>query len=252
MRENRAKVTTFTLLVMGVFFVVLSAIYDSSFLAILGSSFIFWSVILIYFTPSKYVPISLIEASANSAIANLERILVELNLNEKAIYLTPALSKSIEKSIIYIPRNSVASMSKIIENNGGFFSKNNNGIVLTAPGESLCLLFEKELGKSFSSIDLPNLKQSLTTVFVKKLELCADVELTTKDRIVTIKLVNNVLQRCCIETTNNKKAHRQIGCILSSALGCLLAKATGKPLIIIEEINNLSDRQTIFKYLLEA
>ena len=65
---------------------------------------IFWGVILLYITPSKHVPLTLFNASAEAAAANIERLILELNLSERGVYLPPKNLKNTESSLIFIPK----------------------------------------------------------------------------------------------------------------------------------------------------
>lgn len=73
--------------------VAVSAFYASYFIAIFEVSLIFWGAILLYITPDKHVPLSLLNASAKANASNIERILTELNLSEKGVYLPPKPQK---------------------------------------------------------------------------------------------------------------------------------------------------------------
>ncbi len=48
-------------LITGVVLIVFSALNDSSFLAILGVSVAFWSMLLLFFTPTKHAFLCLVE-----------------------------------------------------------------------------------------------------------------------------------------------------------------------------------------------
>ena len=65
----------FGMILLGFILIAISAFYISSFLAILGTAIIFWGTILVYVTPSKYVPLTLVNASAEVVSANIERLI---------------------------------------------------------------------------------------------------------------------------------------------------------------------------------
>ncbi len=104
---------------LGLSLVIASAIYASSFLAILGLAIIFWACILLYITPVKHVPLTLLQASADSSTSNIERVITELNLTEKAVYLPPKNLKNIDSSLIFIPIsptvNDLQDNQKVVE-----------------------------------------------------------------------------------------------------------------------------------------
>jgi hypothetical protein len=67
------------MLALSIGLVVVSAFYISSFLVLLGTAIIFWVVILLYITPAKHVPLTLLNTSVNANSGNIERILAELS-----------------------------------------------------------------------------------------------------------------------------------------------------------------------------
>src|SRR5665647_1499041 len=99
---TRQKQTTFSqlivfaMLILGIGLVTGSAFYTSSFLAILGMTIIFWGIILLYVTPSPQVPLTLLNAAAEPSAANIERLISELDLTERGIYLPPKNLKNNE------------------------------------------------------------------------------------------------------------------------------------------------------------
>ena len=78
-------------LMISVVTIVLSTLNGSSFLAIFGLALAFWVVILLYVPPSKYVPLTLLNVSAEATVANIERLISELNLTERADELNNSL-----------------------------------------------------------------------------------------------------------------------------------------------------------------
>jgi hypothetical protein len=92
-----------TLVTLGAALVALSAFYVSSFLAILGLAMVFWGCILLYVAPVRHVPYDLLEAAADVNASGIERVLAELNLSGKGVYLPPKNLKDIESSLVFIP-----------------------------------------------------------------------------------------------------------------------------------------------------
>jgi hypothetical protein len=118
-RRILTRVATYALFLLGLSLIITSAIYASSFLAILGLAIIFWACILLYITPVKHVPLTLLQASADASTSNIERVITELNLTEKAVYLPPKNLKNINSSLIFIPIsptvNDLQDNQKVVE-----------------------------------------------------------------------------------------------------------------------------------------
>src|SRR5208283_5067683 len=159
------------MLTLGTVLVIASAFYTSSFLAILGTAFIFWSAILFYITPVKHVPLAFLDASANDSNSNIERILSEFELSEKGVYLPPKNLKNIESSAIFIPKIAETRLPLAEEITENLYSKQKEGAFLTPPGLSLSHIFEKELGTSFTKTDFEHLQLVLPKILIENLEI---------------------------------------------------------------------------------
>jgi hypothetical protein len=240
------QAATFSLISIGIALVIVSAFYATSFLAILGVALTFWGAILLYIAPTKHVPLTLLNASTDTS--NIERILNETNLTQKGIYLPPKSLKNIKSSLIFIPETTHTPLPKPEETNEKLHTNKKDGIFLTPPGLSLSLLFEKELRKSFTNIDLTNLQEILPKLLIENLEIAETVEIQTQTNNVAIRLTKNLLNTVCQETDTQPRTHEQIGCLLSSALACALAKTTGKPVTVERETQNSQTKTTTIEY----
>jgi hypothetical protein len=229
-------------LIIGVALTVLSALNGSSFLAILGVAIIFWGAILLYVTPAKHVPLTLLNASAEAAAANIERLISELNLSERGVYLPPKNLKNIESSLVFIPetiKTPLPTPEETNEKTGAFF---------TPPGSALSRLFERELGFSFTKTDLKQIQNKLPKLLVEDLELAENAEIQIQGNTVTVEIIGSILDEICRQTDYQPKTHKQVGCLLSSAIACALAKATGKPVTIQNETRNQETKTTHIEY----
>ena len=238
------------LLVVGATLVIASAFYVSSLLAILGLSFVFWGAILLYVLPVKHIPINILNASVQFSINNIERILTEFDLTDKGIYLPPKNLESIESSLIFIPKTTNTSLPTVREKYRKLFPEKKDGVFISPPGLALSLLFEKEIGYSFAKTDIQDLQTVLPKLIVEKLELAQDVEILLEQKLVTIQITDTIFNDICRETNSNLQSHSQVGCLLSSALACILVKSTGKPISIQKETTNQEAKTTSIEFLI--
>ena len=232
------------MLTLGIVLTATSAFYASSFLAILGVALIFWGAILLYITPAKHVPLTLLNAATISALGNIERTLSEADLSERGRYLPPSFLRDFESSVVFIPEwpeQPLPTPEEVAEEKQ--FPANRKLVLITPPGRSLCQLFEKELGISFTKTDLDFVQQKLPKLLVEDMELAETAELQIQNDTVTLELTGNVLKEICQETRNLPRTHSQVGCLLSSAVACVLAKASGK-VVTIQEEELSEDRET--------
>jgi hypothetical protein len=240
-----------TLISIGVITVVLSALYTSSYLAILSSSLIFWGCILLYLTPSKHVSTAILTVLTATATNNIERIITETETAQKGIFLPPNRLQTPGSSIVFLPKTHQQHFSQTPETKQtGLFNSKKDGVFLTPPGFGLLQIFEKELGYAFTRIDLPNLEPALTKVLVENLGLAENIKITVQGNVVVFEVAGSILKDECRETQKFPKVHNAVGCTLSSSLACVLAKASGKAVIIENEKFEKDGRAVKIEYLL--
>ncbi len=245
------KIAIIAIFSLGLFLLVLSAFYVSSFLAIFGTALLFWVVILLYITPVKHVPLALLNASANLNESNIERALTEFNLTENGIYLPPKnLGKEVS-SLVFVPRTRQIALPNPEENTEKLSLESGNGIFITPPGLALSQFFEKEIGDSFTKIDPVELRKILPKLLVEVLEIAEDIEVKMEENRIIVEVTGSLFNSLCSETDSQPRTHAQVGCLLSSALACVLAKATGKPITIQKETQTPETKTTTIEYRIE-
>src|SRR5665647_2160257 len=225
-------------LITGVTMIAISAINGSSFLAIVGVSVAFWSILLLFFTPTKHAFLSLLKASANASGTNIERSLIEFNLVEKGIYLPPQNLRNFESSLVFIPKTLGTALPTSDETTDKLFNEEKTGLFFTPPGLALSLMFENELGLSFRKIALPQMQGNIKRLF-QNLKFAEDVHVQIKDRTITVEITSSIFNSLCSEASSNQpRTHVQIGCLIASAFACAFAKASDKPITIQKDTLN--------------
>jgi hypothetical protein len=242
------KIFAFTSVSLGIFLLIVSMFYVSSFAAIVGVALGFWGAIFLYIMPTKNVPLSLLNASVDGYASNIERILNEYKLQEKGFYLPPKSLKNMESSLIFIPNSPETKLPSPDETSEKLYGKQKNGIFITPPGLMLSRLFEQELSESFLETNLDRLQNILPKLFIEKLELAESFEMHMQENTITVKLRNSIFNRVCLDTDNQPLTHSQVGCVLSSSLACAFAKAAGKFIIIQNETKNPETKTTTITY----
>ncbi|MDI6691056.1 MAG: hypothetical protein QME50_04195, partial [Candidatus Bathyarchaeota archaeon] len=223
----------------------------SSILAFIGLGLTFWGALLLYITPTRYVKLDLLNAIAPSTLANIEKMLTNSKLNEKGIYLPPKYLRDFESSLVFIPSKNNKTLPRPEEiDEEKIYSKNPEGIFLTPPGLALSKLFEKELGTSFTKTDLNYIQNNLPKLLIEDMEIAENVEVEIKDNLITVEIANHIFSEICQETRKFPKTHETIGCTLSSAIACALAKATGKLITIENEEQSQDGKTTKIQYLI--
>ena len=235
-------------LVTGIVMMLLSVLNGSSFLAVLGVSVSFWSVLLLFFTPTKHTFLALLKASANAGGSNSERALLEFNSAEKGVYLPPQNLRNFESSLVFVPETHQTPLPTSVETSDKLFAENKTGLFLTPPGLALAAMFEHELGLSFRKITLPQMQKAITKL-IFNLKFAENAQIRIKDKIITLEVTGSIFNMLCEETRNNQpRTHVQVGCILASAFACAFAKASDKPITIQKDTLNNDTKTLIIEY----
>jgi len=238
-----------TILILGLISLAASAFYASSILAFIGLGLTFWGALLLYITPTRYVKLDLLNAIAPSTLANIEKILTSSKLNEKGIYLPPKYLRDFESSLVFIPSKNNKTLPRPEEiDEEKLYSKNPEGMFLTPPGIALSKLFEEELGTSFTKTDLNYIQNNLPKLLIEDMEIAENVEVITENNMIIVEVTNHIFNEICEETRKLQKTHEAMGCPLSSAIACALAKATGKPITILKEEKTQDGKTTKIQY----
>jgi hypothetical protein len=233
-RINQTKLISSVLVAAGAAALILSINYASSILAFIGLGLVFWGTIFIYIRPEEYTKRVLLDATVSPLLATLDQILQETNYEGKAVFLPPKYFLNPEANKAYIPKQKGTKLptpEQIQKQETQLIIENPQGILLTPPGAELTKLFEKTLETSFTRIDLQYLQQNMPKLFIEDLEIAQNFEIETENDKVHVKIENSTYQNLTKEAIN-LSLYRGLGCPISSAIACALAKATGRPITI--------------------
>lgn len=239
--------TPFLMLLLGLVSLFESFLFGSYILAFIGLGLTFWGALFLYLKPSKYVRLELLTASSSSSLINMERMLANAGSDLKGIYLPPKRLEDYTSSLLFVPATANQPLPTTASTNpAASGSQNPLGLFITPPGLALSKLFEKHLGKSFTETKLENLQTLLPKLF-EELEITKSITVNIENDTVTIQMRKHIFEEICDETRKQEKTHQTAGCPITSAIACILAKTTGKP-ITIENDNRTPDKTTVIKY----
>jgi len=233
----------FILLAIGALTLVGSVIQTSTVLAFIGLGLTFWGALFLFARPVKFVRGTLLDSTAISSYTTIDRIIEDLSYKGKPIYVPPypkeaylpQYLKGLKEMTVFIPAKDIIAMPTIEEMaKKQFLLKNPKGICIAPPGYGLINLFEKELKTEFTQIDLDTLYNSLPTIIVKNLELATEIEINPEKDLIHVKIIDSVYKDLYSKEQDFKSIH-PIGCPLTSAIACALAKTTGKLVAIVKD-----------------
>jgi len=252
------------MLLLGLITLLLAIAYSSIIPAFIGLGLTFWGIILLYIQTEEYTKNTILNATATSLLTTLNQTIQELDYKGKAVYLPPKYLNDPEATKAYIPRLRTGKLpppeqTQKLEAQAS--PRNAQGMLITPPGAELTRLFEKTLGTAFTQMNLDDLQQALPKLLIEDLELATDLEIQQTsstvnrpvDPMITqveikhdrihVKITSSAYADTCKTAQQLPTIHANIGCPLTSAIACAIAKTTGKP-TTIENQQTSKDGQT--------
>ena len=248
-----SKIVGWIIFGLGAAALISSISYNSQILAFIGLGLTFWGLILTYIRTEEYTKVSILNATVQPLLKTLNQIINELGYEGKAIYLPPKYLRDPESNLVYIPKQKGKVLPKpfqIEEQPNKIFIKNLNGLLITPPGSNLVQLFEESLETSFIKVDLQYLQQNMPKVLIEDFEIAQNLEIETINNIVRVKIEGITCMGLIKESKKLPKIWNNIGCPISSAIACALAKSSGKPVIITDQKTNIENQEIEIEYQL--
>jgi len=223
------------LIIPGALALIFSILNNSTILAFIGLGLTFWGALFFFVKPVRYVQSSLLDSTAISTYTTIDRIVKDLKFKGKSYYIPPypkevylpEYLKGLKETVVFISAD-IGGMPSIEElAKSKFFLQNPNGICIAPPGLGLLTRFEKELRKDFTKFQLNELCESLPPVIIEGLQLAKEMEMKVEDNQVYVKMLDSIYKSLYVTEENLESVH-SLGCPLTSAIACAVAKATGK------------------------
>jgi hypothetical protein len=246
LRIDAAKLTCSMMLVAGIIGLAYSIDYNSQLLAFIGLGLVFWGATLVYVRGQGYSKTVLLEAMSTSPVMSLDQVLQNLEYNGHAIYLPPKYLKDPEANRICMFKqgSTVPPSREEIVHAQENWSAEHSFMLLTPPGNDLVELFEKVLNIRFSRVDLKYVCQHMPELLIDKLEIAEEVNMEIDNDMTRVTIKSPTMVTLHENWIQNSNIARSIGNPVSSALACMLAKASGK-LIELNKTYTSQDGETV-------
>jgi len=248
---SRTKTTGIGLLVFGAVALVVSYVYSSSILTMIGLSLSIWGTLVLYIQTDEYVKRTLMDAATETSLKTINGIVKELDYQGKAWHLSPIYFENPDTSKVYIAKtgNAIPKTRPIQVEENRTFSINQEGLLVDAPGAGLNKLFEKALGTRFAKVDLAYLQQKLPKLLVEDFEIAEECELMTDGDTICVTL-NNCIMKTALDEKTDQPLLPGLGSPIASAIACALAKATGMSVNIASEHQTSDLKGVVLQYQL--
>jgi hypothetical protein len=247
----RERLVAWVLLPTGGVALLLAWIYESAISAFIGLGFVLWSLVLLYAGSQRYVEESMLATLILPPLANLDRLLEHLDCKGRAIFLPPEYLSDFESCRAYISverKSNPPKPEQIRGKENGVLLKEPPGVILEPPGADLTKLLEDRLGTKFTRVDLQFLQSHLPRIFVEKLQLAKSIEITVEKDRVKVAVDSYALNDIYEKIRSLAHVYNQIGSPAASAIGCALAKSSGKPVSIEDEVVGRTGRSLTIEY----
>jgi len=249
-RGRPSKLLAIVMLVIGSITLVSSAIYSAAILAFVGLGLAFWGGLLLQIRPARFVNAELVESTAQSSIIAIDRLLDGLGPIGSGIYLP---GEGLQATVVFLPLDGKVGKSGPNNSEAQDVRADQKGVSLVPPGLSLATMLDQQIGQ-IPKWAVANLAQRLTRVLVENLEVTKDFEMSVESGRVKVTLQDSIYSGLYEELRKQTRIAPNVGCPLCSAIACLLAKTTGRPVAFEGETvsENGSIMQSNYKLLSET
>jgi len=238
------------LLLLGGAGLVISIVESSTVLALIGLGLVLWGALLLFVRPLRYVQLNLMDSTALSSLKTIDRIMLSLGYLEKGVYIPGG---NPDKAIVFVPAEPFSRIPKASEIEGQTLVKDPKGLALVPPGLSLADLIESQLGVPLKNCTLRDLSRRLPGLLVENLEMVRDFDMQVEGDIVRLKFIESIYSGFCNKLRNSAKVSCALGCPICSAMACVIAQTTGKPVLFEGDVYSNDGRVLESTYrILEA
>jgi hypothetical protein len=238
-----SQLAGYLLLGIGLVALTASVLFASTILTFIGLGLAFWGMLAFFVQPQNYVKSDLMTATAQSSLTTIDHMLLGMGYREKGVYI-PAGK---DKVVVFVPTEPFSKLPESSAVEGQTFLQDPHGMLVIPPGLALANLIEKKLGFTLKNSGVEAVVSALPKVLVEDLEIVHDVEIEVKDDRIGFKLIGSIYADFCKEVRETSR-RCGLGCPICSALACILAIASGKPVLFDEDELSLGKGTTYSSY----
>ena len=211
---------------------VFSVVLTSTVLAFIGLGLTFWGALLLFIRPRNYVRTDLMDSTMLSSLRTIDRVITGLGYNEKGIYIPVA---NPDKTVVFVPSQPLKEIPKASQVENQTFVTDPEGITIVPPGMALANLLEKELGVKFTEWSLEKMSERVPKLLIEDLEMVQDCTIKIDGDRVSFTFVESVFSNFCQQLKGSTKVCSSLGCPMCSAMACILAQVTHRPVKFDED-----------------
>jgi hypothetical protein len=238
------------LLLFGVIALLLSALANSTIIALIGLGLVFWGVLFFLIIPRRIEENTLLSSFVTSSYMTVDRIIEDFKYSGKAYYIPPYSQeehlpenlKGLKDITVLVSSNTIASTVpiKILADRKFMISKE-EGVLITPPG--IGLFFEIEKLTKIEKMSDADFCELIPEIIVENFELARNISLHLETDKANLTLQNSIYKDL-FSQERNLKSIRLLGCPITSAITCAIGKKTGKT-VTMESMTISSDGSII-------
>lgn len=229
-RKPRGKIG-YILLVLGLDLIAIAIYYSHNVAAFIGIALTFWGALILYIRPIRFIRKDILDSTITEPYESYEKLIEELGYEGTPQHISPSTLWGLRNVVLYIPRTNkipkptdeYLSAEKAIINNP-------QAIKLTPPGLGLSRLIENELKTDFTTVNLEHLQYNLEKALVEGLEIADAFKMEILEQEVHVSMKATLFDQAIQGQNEEGKIH--VGDPLNSAIACILARSTRKPIVI--------------------
>lgn len=230
---------------------VASYFASSVILTLIGLGLVFWGVILLYVSPSRYIPEKILGPLSISMIKSMDRMIASMDYKGRTIFLHPKHLKGLSQGYVFIPYESatVATLpndEQLAEEK--VIYEDPKGIFMVAPSQGIVELIEKELDSNLAIADMAFLKENLPKLLINNLRIVDNFAIEEHPEFIRANITGESAARVCKAVSKETQIGDHFGCPLCSALALIISKVTGKPVSIQESKVSEGDNLIVTTY----
>jgi len=262
MRRLRQRPTGrigYLLFLLGLVLLLLAVFFSHSVSALVGIALVFWGALLFYVRPAKFVRSEILDVSVTPPVLLFHQLLDQLRSETTPVYAPTDETGEGKGVLMYLPRKDFIQKLTGADTFQDGSATKVEVLRLLPPGIGILKLLE-ESGTDFSRVELGDLQAHLVNTIVETLNIATSLEIdisfniwenAVPVRFVDIHMKDSVFMPT-VEEILAAEFNRHVGDPLSSALACVLAKSTRKPVTIDKMSLDSKEKLVVVRYRIEG
>ena len=244
-RRNRSSpVVAASFLAAGVLVLAYAVFFVLEVAAFVGLGLVFWGAVFALARNGKYVESGVLDGTAKAAYSTFDRLLRDLKFEGKGYFIPPypgdanipEYLRALKDPVVFISDSFDGKPSADELASGKFLSEKGRGVFITCPGSELVAQMEKQVNMDFSRIDLNELVDYLPRCLTETFNLAKSADISLVEGGVSLT-ATGLLYQSLYRADPPMASVRVLGCPAVSAVASILAKASGRTVVLKELVS---------------